>query len=367
MAVSVTVGVARSAEEIAAFDANAAAQEQYKLACATAAAENKRAPPKPPDTSKETEETLRKKQVERARQLRDRCIAAGEECRFVGIDPGIKAPFTAVVHSDAAEASQVHFEVITARKKEWNAKLGFTRYTKKVATWIANDPAVKTFNETVASAKTASLATYSSRITTVLEAFRALMWFYVERVRVRREKFGRGIRSQQGLDHFADKITGGKKNTVVAFGDACRNPRVRGHAPVSTNKLRRTLSRKCVVGDVDEFRTSMCCSQCHEKMEGLRVRVKAVARDGQEMVPKYKRLYGVRCCESSTCQRKLWNRDVNGAINILNRFLRDVREQPHPDVFLRRGATLEPVAELPVDGAALEEEEEVVEERAFLT
>ena len=53
--------------------------------------------------------------------------------------------------------------------------------------------------------------------------------------------------------------------------------------------------------------------------------------------------------------------------SILNRFLRDVREQQHPDVFLRRGATLEPVAELPVDGAALEEEEEVVEERAFLT
>ena len=66
--------------------------------------------------------------------------------------------------------SKVHFEVITARRKEWNAKLGFTRYAEKVATWIANDPAIKKFNETVASAKTASLAKYSSRITTVLEA-----------------------------------------------------------------------------------------------------------------------------------------------------------------------------------------------------
>ena len=83
----------------------------------------------------------------------------------MGIDPGLKAPFTAVVHSAAAEASNVHYEVITARKKEWNAKLGFTRYTRKIGTWIANDPAVKAFNETVASAKTASLA-----ITTVLEA-----------------------------------------------------------------------------------------------------------------------------------------------------------------------------------------------------
>jgi hypothetical protein len=55
---------------------------------------------------------------------------------------------------------------------------------------------------------------------------------------------------------------------------------------------------------------------------------------------------------------------VNGAINILNRFMRDVRELPHPDVFKRKGATMEPVVELSVNDAALEEEEEVMVERA---
>jgi transposase len=90
-------------------------------------------------------------------------------------------------------------------------------------------------------------------------------------------------------------------------------------------------------------------------MQGLRIPGKYI--DGEL---KYKRLYGVRCCETSTCElRNLWNRDVNAAINILHRLRRDLAGEEHPGVFCRRGRV--PWGMLNVNEQAEEEERETIQ------
>jgi transposase len=75
--------------------------------------------------------------------------------------------------------------------------------------------------------------------------------------------------------------------------------------------------------DVDEFRTSKLCCACHGKMNG-------------KMMKTGKRSYKVRHCENSACHRTFWNRDVNASINILFRFMREVRGEEEPAAFRRQ-------------------------------
>jgi hypothetical protein len=152
-------------------------------------------------------------------------------------------------------------------------------------------------------------------------------------------------------------ITGGDKNTIVGMGDACKNPRDRGGKPVFSNAISRKLAIKSTFCWVNEMRTSAVCCRCLAavKMQGLRVPHKIV--DGEQ---KYKRLYGVRCCETSTClPRRLWNRDVNAAINILRRLRRDLAREAHPLVFSQRGR-------LPYAVVLQVNEEAEEEERVYL-
>ena len=82
--------------------------------------------------------------------------------------------------------------------------------------------------------------------------------------------------------------------------------------------------------------------------------------DGEQT---YKRFYGVRCCETSTClPRRLWNRDVNAAINILRRLRRDLAGEEHPSVFSQRGRLQYAVVPvLQVNEEAEEEERDYLE------
>ena len=47
--------------------------------------------------------------------------------------------------------------------------------------------------------------------------------------------------------------------------------------------------------------------------------------------------YKVRLCDNTECHRMMWNRDVNGSINILKLLLSWLRGDSKPAAFLRAG------------------------------
>ena len=113
-----------------------------------------------------------------------------------------------------------------------------------------------------------------------------------------------------------------RAHTVVAYGDGSFSSSWAGTEPTPTAKFQKRLARKCRLHMVDEFRTSKLCCSCHGEMRG--------------MPAGGSRLYGVRLCQDTACHRAKWNRDVNGAINIQNRFLEMVRGLPRAPPFCRR-------------------------------
>ena len=68
---------------------------------------------------------------------------------------------------------------------------------------------------------------------------------------------------QSALTRMCNDITGNHKHTLVAFGNAKFN------SSGPTVSLRRRLRSLCHVYDMDEFRTSMLCSSCHQRMTGM--------------------------------------------------------------------------------------------------
>ena len=117
----------------------------------------------------------------------------------------------------------------------------------------------------------------------------------------------RYVKRQKALEDVVASITGtrnkeAQKNVMVAYGDGDVGGNMRGLPPVMSSTLARKMRQSASVVYVNEFRTSLNCSTCHEAM--LKTQK-----------------FRVKCCSNNTCTRTYWNREVNAAINILNLFL----------------------------------------------
>jgi hypothetical protein len=255
-----------------------------------------------------------------------------EETRVVAIDPGVKAPFTAVVYNPAAierlsqpHGHNVHFSSVSWKASKYYDECGITGRTREMRKWTNAAPPIRQFNETVATAKTSSTEAYAERCRQVLMALQTLLNFYVHKRRVRRARWFAYGRKQQATEKMIEEITATKdhaeqRKVLVAYGNAAMH-NVKGTKPVVQKALRRKLARRCLLVDVDEFRTSKLCCSCLKEMMG-----KLVNGD---------RLHQVRHCENSACHRIYWNRDLNAAINILCKCLRFLWGQQDPPQFSR--------------------------------
>lgn len=258
--------------------------------------------------------------------------------RVVAIDPGVKAPITAAVYSPEAVAtltrphgSNTHFETFAWSASKWYHECGITRKNREMRKWTAAAPDVLAFNASLTTAKTSSLEVYSNRVTSVLSALPMLLNFYVYKRRVRRSRWYGYQCKQAATENIIAEVADARnhraqKDVLVAYGNASLN-NMRGCKPVVQKALHRRLRKRCMLLDVDEFRTSKLCCCCLESMEGKTVYC--------QKEQKTKRLYGVRRCENSACHRTFWDRDVNGAINILMKGLRLLREEEDPQPFSR--------------------------------
>jgi hypothetical protein len=254
-----------------------------------------------------------------------------EDCRIIGLDPGRKNIFTAVVHSkesmetlQAPNGENIRNEVIHWSRGRFYRECGYHKRTRLTKEWSEANPRIKEFGEKVPSSKVADLVSYLERVRFCLAYLDDLFSFYSSK-RMKRLKWSTYIRRQQTYEKITKSLTGGHKRTIVAYGDASFTSSARGNVAVPTSTLRRKISSRCRVVEIDEFRTSLLCCSCHSEMKGLVV-------DGEE---GGKGIYGVRRCINSACPRTLWNRDVNAAVNILRLFLHQVKGEGRPEPFTR--------------------------------
>ena len=251
--------------------------------------------------------------------------------RIVAIDPGCNAPFTGVVYDARAvctvgDVDKVPFETVQWSSGKYQHERGNAYRNWQMRRWTEACPDLKTFNQTIPTAKTASLDAYSDRISTVLHTLPLLMDFYVHKRRVRRCRWHSFMKHQRSIEQMVADITGtashhDQEDVLVAYGNASLN-NVRGAKPVLQQGLRRRLRRRCLFVDIDEFRTSKLCCSCLCSMRG-------------KMMKTGTRSYKVRHCENSACHRTFWNRDVNASINILVKLLRFLDGDAEPEEFSR--------------------------------
>jgi hypothetical protein len=94
-----------------------------------------------------------------------------------------------------------------------------------------------------------------------------------------------------------------QKKVIVAYGDGDHKGTLRGTAPMMSTKLFRKVSQSCCVVVNNQYRTSKLCSCCHKDMK------------------QFQKQFRMKRCINSDCIRRVWDRDVNASINILNLFL----------------------------------------------
>ncbi|RLN89470.1 hypothetical protein BBJ28_00011469 [Nothophytophthora sp. Chile5] len=120
-----------------------------------------------------------------------------------------------------------------------------------------------------------------------------------------------------------------------------RRSGIKGHAPSSVKGLRKALTKRAMVVSMDEYRTSMLCSQCHHTLSSVCYSVDTrlptrkkrqgvvLVRNRAEVEFEKKKCHAVLRCDHKDCEARYWDRDVNAAINMLALLKSEVLGQSH--------------------------------------
>ena len=146
------------------------------------------------------------------------------------------------------KAGEVSFSVST---KSWRHNSGATKHEEQRLKWLRADVVQgdekSTLYDLVAgipTAKTSSTSKFLEHVKYFFPLLPRLLTHNVDRRRVRRERFDAQSRRRAAMDHLCNRITGGRKNVVVAFG-AARPSQGFGHAPAPLRLLRGRLAQQC--------------------------------------------------------------------------------------------------------------------------
>ena len=109
---------------------------------------------------------------------------------------------------------------------------------------------------------------------------------------------------------------------------------MRGREPTKGKGMRKVLRKGGYkVYLVDEFRTSCVCHNCHCRLENFMVRKSCKPRTkGQNIL-----VHGLLGCRSVNGCGCLWNRDVNGCLNIRMLAKHLICKTESPNAFKRGG------------------------------
>jgi hypothetical protein len=233
----------------------------------------------------------------------------------IGLDPGIRDIFTTARHDDCKEFKNT--TVTHLKNTKYQHLRGTAQYKYGMKCIKDKHPEIREIESNLPTTKTHDLGVF---ITGITERYKVVeqLWNFYGSVKMANMKFSLYEKGQKGEKEIIDRLYGENKveSTIVAFGAANFSGQgIKGHSPsVKGRGLKKMIdrvygSRACVI-DVNENNTSQMCS--------------GVREDGTtcgERLSSKGLLHAVRRCQSVECSARLWNRDVNAARNILQRYV----------------------------------------------
>ena len=193
--------------------------------------------------------------------------------RIIGLDPGRNSLFTAVIHEEHAtnhlQAPQpIKHQVLSWSRSRWQEVSGIKHAKLMRELWIHDDPTVMENLLDTPTPKAATTVAFGRHIFYRLTHMPATVTHYGAR-KYRQLRWSLYMQKQRAMASMCNSITGGKRDTIVAYGDAKFACCGKGNEATPTTSIRKKLGAACRVYDVDEFRTSKLCCACHHAMAGM--------------------------------------------------------------------------------------------------
>jgi transposase len=238
--------------------------------------------------------------------------------QIVGVDPNKRDIFYGINSNDKNDHKKMRY-TSDQRKKEKKTKNNRRLMTNEKRETIVNNRNIEQHESDLSAhnSNTVDLERYRAYVLAKNICNTNTKEFY-HRTKYRKRRFKTYVNTQKSESKFIKNIKkkfGGPDTTLIAIGDwNDGNHHRRFNEPVIGIGLRKILRKaKYKVFLVDEFRTSRMCSECMDE-NGINEKFRRVNnprpwRGGQILCN------GLLRCQ--TCQR-LWNRDLNAAINIYN-------------------------------------------------
>ncbi len=207
-------------------------------------------------------------------------------------------------------------------KHRFYQEAGYTHRNRVTKLWTGKAPLIKALNAEVLSAKTSSLELFKSYARHVLANLETVMSFYSSQ-RFKRLRWKTYISRQKAYEKLVSELTAGNSDSLIVWGDASFPSTGKGGPAVPTSGLRKKVGSRARVLDHDEFHTSKLAACCHTELKSL--------QDPQSG----KSSWELRICINNACPRRIWERNVSVAINIMYLFLEYTRGRPRPQAFRR--------------------------------
>lgn len=125
-------------------------------------------------------------------------------------------------------------------------------------------------------------------------------------------------------------------NIIIAIGDwSHKGHHMRGKEPTKGKGFRKIFKQAGYQTYlVHEFRTSKLCHDCNHELKPCRYRVSKKPRP-PNILPRLAPVHGLRSCTTEHGCRRLWNRDVNGSLNIHMLAIEALNGRERPIAFRR--------------------------------
>ncbi|RLN71844.1 hypothetical protein BBJ29_010128, partial [Phytophthora kernoviae] len=277
------------------------------------------------------EKKMRKKKVKTPEEIAEEDTFAKELFKLepdyspdvlIGIDPGMRSLVTAV-HLAQMNDFRCYNENLK-RREPWYAGV------------ICAMP----------SFKTSSYDLYFQRLQFFWKHLRFLLAFSAEQAFLR-WRFTQDRAKMKALDALAKRLVPkASKQVCIAYGDWSRRTGIKGHASGPVKGFVEALKRRATAIPMDEYRTSIACSCCHQRLKQTRLFTKMKRKEDEVGIRQKERLsmkevkkivemarfrnpkladkkVVLKCtrnalrCTNSGCKANFWNRDVNAARNML--------------------------------------------------
>jgi len=254
----------------------------------------------------------------KAKEVKPIDIKGREYDYCVGIDPGVRALYTACDDKD-------NIMNYTTRQYRHDSKMMYA--CKKRQMWYKKWEHYESWKR-IPSFKVSTTRDMMTYLEYVLPNLDTYMKFHCEK-NFRGLSFTSYCRSKATLDNICKRISHYQKKTksevklnpsepkiktLVGFGDfSQQHGLTRGHPTTPILKLKRELRRYCDVVDIDEWGTSKTCNKCFGRVTLYRNKKK---RKG-ETKARMSNYHSVIRCNSNECSLCCMDRDINASKNIL--------------------------------------------------